>query len=104
VSCALVVVDYALTSRLLRIDVRRFVAVVWRPVAASILMSVVVIALRGQFAPASDLAQHAWSLARSALAGAAVYVIGVLGLWLAAGRSDGAERRILSLIPGVRAR
>jgi len=104
VSCAMVVVDYALTSRLLRIDVRRFLAVVWRPVTASIVMSVAVMFLRAEFAPASDLAGHAWSLARSALVGAAVYVTCVLGLWLAAGRGAGAERRILSLMRGGRSR
>src|SRR5262249_37335472 len=34
VSAALVIFDYGLTSRFLRIRIRRFVAVVWRPVTA----------------------------------------------------------------------
>ena len=104
VSAVLVVVDYLLTSRLLRIDVRRFLAVIWRPVTASIAMCAAVILLRAQFAPASDLPGHAWSLARSTVVGAAIYVMCVLGLWLGAGRRDGAERRILSLIPRARLR
>jgi len=83
---------------LLGIGAGRFVAVVWRPVLAAIVMSVAVIALRRGFAPATDLPAHAWSLVRCALAGAAVYVVCVLALWYAAGRRDGAERRVLSLI------
>ena len=95
VSSALVVVDYLLSSRLLGIDVRRFLAVVWRPVTASIAMCAAVMLLRAGFAPASDLPGHAWSLARSAMLGTLVYVACVLGLWIVAGRRDGAERRIL---------
>lgn len=104
VGSALVAVDYLLSSRILKIDVRRFLAVVWRPVTASLVMCAAVACLRAGSAPASNLQAHAWSLAESGLVGAAVYVAGVLGLWIVTGRRDGAERRILSAVAGARKR
>jgi O-antigen/teichoic acid export membrane protein len=104
VSCAMVVSDYALSSRLLKIDARRFLAVVWRPVTASLAMCIAVWLFRAEFAPAYDLPGHAWSLARTVLLGAVVYVVCLLGLWTVGGRRDGAERRLIALVTNFRGR
>jgi PST family polysaccharide transporter len=104
VSCVMVAADYVLSPRILGIDTGRFVAAVWRPVAASMAMCIVVWLAGSGFAPATDLAGHAAALARSMSVGAVTYVGGVLTLWFIAGRPDGAERRLVSLITEYRDR
>jgi O-antigen/teichoic acid export membrane protein len=101
---AMVAADYVLSPRILHIEAARFVAAVRRPVVASLAMCIVVWLAGSLFAPATDLAGHAMALARSTVAGAATYVGTVLGLWFIAGRPDGAERRIVSLLAQYRDR
>jgi O-antigen/teichoic acid export membrane protein len=97
-SCAMVIADYAISSRLLKINIKRFLAVVWRPVLASLAMCVAVWFLRAGFLPATDLSERARLLAQSVLLGVVVYVVCVLVLWTLAGRRDGAERRLVALM------
>jgi O-antigen/teichoic acid export membrane protein len=99
---AMVAADYVLSPRILRIEAGRFVAAVRRPVVASLAMCIVVWLAGSLFAPATDLAGHAAALARGAALGALTYVGAVLGLWCLAGRPDGAERRIVSLLAHYR--
>ncbi len=96
-NCVTLVADHALTARILGIGAGRFVAAIWRPVAASLAMCGSVWLVRSGFAPAADLAGHFWSLARSTLLGAAVYAACVFALWTAGGRREGAERRLIAI-------
>ena len=100
----MLVADYTLTTRLLRIDARRFMAAIWRPITASVAMCAAVWLLRASFPPADNPAAHAWSLLRSVPVGVVVYVGCLFALWLAAGRPDGAERRVGSILQGFLAR
>ena len=104
VTSVMIVVEYALVSRILDIDARRYLAVVWRPVVAGLAMCAAVWLVRASLAAPSDLPGHARSLAICALVGSAVYAVTLLALWRAGGRRNGAERRILSLIAGYRRR
>jgi lipopolysaccharide exporter len=104
VSCVMTIADYVLTPRLLHIAISRFLAVVWRPVAAALVMVLAVVVLRAAVPAGDDLHAHAWSLVRATLLGAAVYVVGLLGLWMISGRRDGAERRLIALATDYRAR
>jgi O-antigen/teichoic acid export membrane protein len=97
---AMVAVDYAMSSRLLKIDTRRFLEAVWRPATASIAMCIAVWLFRESVPAPIDLSQHAWRLARSGLLGGLVYVVCVLGLWMVTGRGGGAERRLFALLKG----
>ena len=99
-----IVVEYALVFRILEIDARRFLMVIWRPIVAGLAMCAAVWLLRASLVPPSDLPGHARSLAACALVGSIAYAGTLLGLWSAGGRRDGAERRILSLIAGYRRR
>ena len=96
-NCAMLIADYAMSPRFLNIDPTRFLAVAWRPVTAAIAMCTAVWLFRAGYPAASDLASHAWSLAWSALLGAAVYAVCVLGLWILCGRPGGAEQRLTAL-------
>jgi PST family polysaccharide transporter len=96
VTCTMAIADYALASRLLGIRAGRFIAVVWRPVIAALLMCVAVWLLPDGAQSGHDPTAHAWSLARAAVLGAAVYAAGVLFLWAIAGSPAGAERRLIA--------
>jgi len=104
VNSVMIVVEYALVSRILRIDARRFLAVIWRPFVAGLTMCAAVWALRGSMPPPADLPGHAWSLAGCALVGVVTYSVSLFALWHVGGRRDGAERRLVSLIAGRRRR
>jgi O-antigen/teichoic acid export membrane protein len=104
VSSVMIVVEYALVSRILEIDVRRFLAVVWRPIVAGLAMCAAVWLVRTSLVPASGLPGHARSLATCALVGSVAYAVTLAGLWNAGGRRNGAERRLLSLLSGYRRR
>jgi PST family polysaccharide transporter len=104
VSGAMVIADYALSSRVLKIGAGRFLAVIWRPVTAALAMCVAVWLFRAEFIPASDLPGHAWSLARTVLLGILVYAVCLLGLWLVGARRDGAEQRLIALVTNYRDR
>ena len=99
-----VVGDYVLSSRLLGIPIGRFGKAVWRPVVGSAAMCGAVILAGYGFAEPSDLTAHAIALVRSVAIGVATYVGVVLALWFAAGRPEGAERRLLSVIAAYRRR
>lgn len=104
VSCIMLIADYTLSARVLEIDARRFAAVVWRPVTASLAMCAAVWLFRAGFPASADLPGHAWSLVRSSLLGAAVYVVCVLSLWAIGGRRGAAERRLFETLKDLRAR
>jgi PST family polysaccharide transporter len=99
---AMVAADYILSPRILHIEAGRFVAAVQRPVVAALAMCAVVWLVGSLLAPVTVLAGHAMALARPTVTGAATYVGTVLGLWFIAGRPDGAERRIVSLLAQYR--
>ncbi|HEX6138669.1 MAG TPA: lipopolysaccharide biosynthesis protein [Casimicrobiaceae bacterium] len=101
VTIAMAVADYALASRLLQIDARRFLGVVWRPVAAALAMAAGVWLLRSGVARPEDLTGHARLLIGETLLGAAIYVLVVAGLWIAGDRREGPERSLVALTKDV---
>ncbi len=104
VNCVMLIADYTLSARVFDIAARRFVAVVGRPIAASLAMCAVVWLFRTGLGPAGDIAARVGSLTASALLGALVYIGVVLSLWIAAGRPDGAECRLLAILGHFRDR
>lgn len=97
-SFIMLIADYALASRILRIRAGSLLRAAWRPVTASLVMCVAVWLMRSGFAPAADISGHLLSLTRSALVGVVIYVVCELALWMAAGRPGGAEGRVVALL------
>ena len=99
------IVTGALNIWLLRtyLDLRgmRVVGALFRPVAASLLMTGALLALRGTgyWQPVSTGSQLAMLLALI-VAGAIVYTVSLLLLWHLGGREDGAEARLLRIVGG----
>jgi lipopolysaccharide exporter len=92
------VTDFVLISRLLRIPVRQFVTVAYRPLVASVVMIVMVLEVQASWpTPMSTLG---WSalLAAAVGAGAILYAGVVIGSWALAGFPDGGEKRIETAI------
>ncbi len=104
VNGAMVVADYFLTPWRLGFEARRLPMAVWRPVTASVGMCVAVLLVRSGFAPAADPGAHALSLAISVCVGVLAFAGCAIALWLASGRPDGAERRLVSVIAQYRVR
>jgi PST family polysaccharide transporter len=94
----MLIADYALSSRILRIRAGSLLRAVWRPVTASLVMCFVVWLMRSRFAPGTDISTHLLSLTRSALVGVAVYIVCEMALWIVAGRPGGAEARLVALL------
>jgi O-antigen/teichoic acid export membrane protein len=90
--------DYVVTPRVLGVRTRSFLAVVWRPLVAVLVMVGIVVLVRGQLPSPQSASGHLLSLAASAAAGAIVYIATVFGLWRVAGSPDGAERRVLAAL------
>lgn len=104
INAVLLAADYAISTRILGVAAGRFAAAVWRPIVASAAMCFVVWWVGTLFAPPAEIAEHALALARSAAIGAATYVAGVYALWRVAGRPEGAEQRIVTLLAQLRSR
>lgn len=86
--------DFVLIIRLLHMPIRHVVAASYRPMAACVVMVLVVIELEASWPlPVSPLG---WSvlLAASSAVGAILYLGTVLILWIVAGLPDGAERHV----------
>lgn len=98
VTCLMTIVDYAIAPRLLGIERRRFLAVVWRPIVAALAMAAGVWILRFVLPPPSDVTGHAWSLFLTVVLGAIVYLTCLLALWRFGGRRDGPEQWVIRLV------
>ena len=98
-------VNYLTIRAILGVRLRTVLYTVWRPLVASVAM----FALVGFLAPesAEGSATFKWlivSLLQTAAAGAAVYAVSLLLLWLASGRPPGAETLALEFASGLRRR
>jgi O-antigen/teichoic acid export membrane protein len=98
VTCLMTIVDYAIAPRLLGIERRRFLAVVWRPIVAALANAAGVWILRFDHPPPSDVTGHAWSLFLTVVLGAIVYLTCLLALWRLGGRRDGPEQWVIRLV------
>jgi len=77
-------------TRISAVTLGDFIRACWRPALASGVMAVVVKALHND-----AIAWPILSLARDGVIGTGAFVAALLGLWMAAGRPDGAETLIL---------
>lgn len=82
---------YGIAAQCLGLGIRDMTQVFFRPAAATGLMYLAVWQLLEQFAPTDDTLMIGLHLGVAVMVGVCTYVISVLGLWLMAGRPDGAE-------------
>jgi O-antigen/teichoic acid export membrane protein len=95
-TAALVVpVNFTLAARLLHLRFGDVVAILWRPVVASALMAVAVLAAFPRSAERIGTWANVQALAAAIALGALVYALVVYLAWRVAGRPDGAERWLL---------
>src|SRR5690606_27710735 len=91
---------YLLRS-LVNLRVRRVAAALVRPVAASLVMSGALLALRGTaYGHPEQVGAQLAVLLTLIAAGAIVYTLSLLLLWNLSGREEGAEARLLRLAGG----
>jgi O-antigen/teichoic acid export membrane protein len=89
---------YSVAIRLLGTTWRGLLASLWRPVAATGAMAVVVSLFLAQPEPTRHAANAGLLLAAAVLIGVATYGLAVLVLWYLSGRPQGAERHVLDKI------
>jgi len=94
-------VQLLLLRRALGLTLYRWIAEVWRPLAAVVVMHLAVTTLLSGLAPTESTASHAWRLLAAAAGGALFYVATVMLLWRLTGRPEGAEATVLGYL-GVR--
>ncbi len=93
-----VLADFTIVLRLLRLPVRHLLTRVWRPLTAAALMAAAVIEVQLAWPDPKATVDSIGLLVASVLTGAVVYPAVVLALWGLTGRGDGAERQILILL------
>jgi O-antigen/teichoic acid export membrane protein len=91
-------VNLFLVMRLLGLPADRLWKPCWRPLAAAVVMALAVLELSHAWPSTSDSLGWSALLAAEVGLGAVVYPTAILGLWLLAGRPDGAERHGLDAI------
>jgi O-antigen/teichoic acid export membrane protein len=84
-------VSFAIVTRQLHVPTLDLLRRTFRPLAASAIMYVVVAWFTAQWLPQAWGAQGVIILAAVVVLGAAIYAVGVILLWLLAGRPGGAE-------------
>ena len=89
-------VSYPVLFKTLKISVRGYGARIWRPFLAAAAMGFFVLALvRTTIEGAIELAP-VWQLAMFIPSGVAIYLLGLAGLWIIAGKPTGAEALLLA--------
>jgi lipopolysaccharide exporter len=88
-------INYLVILRRLGIGLRRLVSLIWRPIAASLLMLAATIAVTDELSNPPDGHPAILVLAASVLCGAATYCAGIIALWMASSRPAGPERALL---------
>jgi len=90
--------------QVLPVSARQIGMQLWRPIAASLCMAVMLLWLQpemAQWVRAASIDSALLRLAASVIAGAATFSAAQLALWLLSGRPLGAERMALSYLAGV---
>lgn len=82
----------------LELRVPALLKVIWRPIVAALVMTTGVLLLRGTLDPAVSVPGQVAQLLTSIFAGATLYALSILALWLVSGRTTGAEATILALL------
>jgi len=82
----------------LQLNVYRWTAAVWRAIAASVGMYLIVATLVSGLATAESSVSQALQLLATVATGALCYVTIVMLLWFISGRPDGAERTVLRYV------
>ena len=89
-------VSYPVLFKTLKISVRGYGARIWRPLLAAAAMGFIVLALVRTTTEGAMALAPAWQLAIVIPAGVAIYVLSLAGLWLFAGKPNGAEALLLA--------
>jgi O-antigen/teichoic acid export membrane protein len=90
--------DIGISTRVLRLRLRRLLVPAWRPLLAVALMIAVVLEVRLNWAAPERFQDWLILLLASVAAGAVTYIGTVTVLWFLAGRPDGAERHLLDAL------
>jgi O-antigen/teichoic acid export membrane protein len=97
VMAAFLPVFLVFTARVLDLSPLDPVRAIWRPAVAALLMTATL-----KLLPADAVHHAAPQLIIEVALGAFVFVCGLIGLWLLAGRPDGIERTALGFLAGLR--
>lgn len=92
-----------LVSKTLGLRRYEFLAVIWRPGLATVGMGAALYWLRTLLPPPESVLTALWTLALCVAVGVTAYITAILVLWMASGKPDGVERRLLSSVPVTRA-
>ena len=90
--------NFFMVWRVLRLGPSHYIAVLWRPTLACLIMSATILALRTVIEAPSTVAGDAIWLGIFAATGVVTYAASELALWWLSGRPLGAEARLLSMI------
>jgi O-antigen/teichoic acid export membrane protein len=90
--------SYCWLLRLLKLPPMHLVEVIWRPLAAALLMCLPVMWLQHGWAPSSGLGQNILRLALCTLLGGVTYTTAIVLFWHLARRPDGAETKVIGLL------
>jgi len=90
--------DIGISTRVLRLRLRRLLVPAWRPLLAVALMIAAVLEVRLNWAAPERFQDWLLLLLASVAAGAVTYIGTVAALWFLAGRPDGAERHLLDAL------
>jgi len=100
-SVVVLLVDYVLLSRILRLDFRALARVLWRPIVASAVMAIPLRAMALPPAAVPDAGTAMVRLTIEAITAALTYVGTLVLLWLASGRPTGTERSLVTMVRGA---
>lgn len=97
----IVVLPFGMTlvSKVLMMGRFEMVGAFWRPFLATAAMAGTVVGLQTFDAPTAGILSLLRNLVLPAFGGLLIYVILLLALWIAVGRPDGLERRVLEAVP-----
>ena len=95
------VLDIGLSARVLKLRLNSLAAASWRPLAAVTLMLAVVLQLQNSWPEPASFLEWLTLLLLCVAVGAATYVGSVAGLWLMAGRPEGAEQHLVTAVAGL---
>jgi O-antigen/teichoic acid export membrane protein len=82
----------------LKLTIHRWIAAVWRAIAAAVAMHLIVSTLLSRLAPAENTVSQALQLLAAVASGVLCYVAIVMLLWFISGRPEGAESAVLRYI------